>query len=151
MRRSESERELRELREELARIDHALVVLMAARLRAAHRAVRIRRAFGEPATNSVQELVVLDRAREWSEEFGVPPSLAVRMVQVLVDAGKLWEAPIGHPLAPLPSRVVCELRAAGPVASARDALVASADAVPWVRAVPRAHRSEPLVAGSPSH
>lgn len=105
----EPDQTLRELREEIARIDHAIVLLVAARLRAARRAIDWRAAHGEDQTNRDQELVVRDRAREWARQVAVPPEFAVHVIQALVNAGKEPARLTEDPLPPLPKRITCRL------------------------------------------
>lgn len=100
---------LRDLREEIARIDHAIVLLVAARVRAARRAIRLRLAAGEEVTHGTQERAVLDRARLWAEEVAVSPEFIERLMHALVDAGKRWTEPAGAELPPLPERISCRL------------------------------------------
>lgn len=100
---------LPELREEIARIDHAIVRLVAARLRTAHQAIRLRATSGEQPTNRTQELTVLDRARRWADEVGLPPEFVARLMQALVNAGKTWTEPEGTQLPALPKVVSCRL------------------------------------------
>jgi chorismate mutase len=100
---------LRDLREEIARIDHAIVMLVAARVRAARRAIRLRLAAGEEVTHGTQERAVLDRARLWAEEVAVSPDFIERLMHALVDAGKRWTEPAGEELPPLPERISCRL------------------------------------------
>lgn len=102
---------LHELRQEIARIDHAIILLVAARIRAARRAIERRSAYGESPTNRDQELVVRDRAREWAKQVAVPPEFAVHLIQALVMAGKEPSQPSAIPLPPLPERVTCRLGA----------------------------------------
>ena len=100
---------LAELREEIGRIDRALVVLVAARLRAARRAIERRVDAGEEVTDGAQELVVVDRARRWADELGVSPEFVERLMRVLIRAGKVWAEPDGRELPSLPDRVSCRL------------------------------------------
>jgi chorismate mutase len=109
---TKAEPTLDDLRAEIARIDHALVRLVAARLRAARRAIRLRTATGETVTHRTQELVVLDRARRWAEEAAVSPELMVGVVRRLVEAGKEWAETEAIGLRPLPPQVSCRLSAA---------------------------------------
>ena len=101
--------ELRDLRAEIARVDRAIMVLVAARLRSAHQAIRLRVASGEEVTNGGQELVVIDRARKWAEEFGISPDFSERLFRALIDAGKIWTEPPNGSASDLPSRVVDRL------------------------------------------
>ena len=101
--------ELRDLRGEIARIDRAIMVLVAARLRTAHQAIELRVASGEEVTNGGQELVVLDRARKWAEEFSVSPDFSERLFRALIHAGKIWTEPPNRNASDLPSRVVGRL------------------------------------------
>jgi chorismate mutase len=86
--RPETEPTLDDVRREIARIDRTIVCLVAARLRAARRAIRLRVAAGEDLTDRDQEAVVLERAQQWAEELGVPQELAGVLLQALIDAGK---------------------------------------------------------------
>jgi len=86
--RPETEPTLADVRREIARSDRTIVCLVAARLRAARRAIRLRVAAGEDLTDRDQEAVVLERAQQWSEELGVPPELAAVLLRALIDAGK---------------------------------------------------------------
>ncbi len=100
---------LRELREEIARIDHAIVFLVAARIRVARRAIEWRAAHGEDRTNRNQELIVRDRAREWAKQVALPPEFAAHLIQALVVAGKEPEKPSEQPLPPIPGHITCRL------------------------------------------
>lgn len=102
---------LDDVRHEIARIDRTLVCLVAARLRAARRAIRLRAAAGADLTDRDQEAVVLERAQQWSEELGVPPELVGVLLRALIDAGKgrgvvlqREPAPTGPALRPLIER-----------------------------------------------
>lgn len=106
---AETEPTLDDLRAEIARIDHALVLLVAARLRAARQAIRFRLATGETVTHRAQELLVLDRARRWADEVAVPPELMVGVLRRLVEGGKAWAEADGVGLSPLPEKVSCRL------------------------------------------
>lgn len=100
---------LRELREEIARIDHAIVFLVAARIRAARRAIEWRTVHGEDRTNRSQELIVRDRTREWAKQVALPPEFAAHLIQALIVAGKEPEKPSEQPLPPLPAHITCRL------------------------------------------
>jgi len=103
------ELELGDLRDEIARIDRALVLLVAARLRVAREAIRVRTATGDPVTHRTQEFVVLDRARGWALENGVSPDLVVGVLRRLVEAGKVGTDEDETGLPPLPAQVSCRL------------------------------------------
>ena len=77
-----------EVRARLEEIDHALLLLVAARLEAADLAIRIRTARGEKVSDPAQERRVLTRARLWAEEADLPPALAETILRAVIDAGK---------------------------------------------------------------
>ena len=79
---------LAELRREIARLDRSLVVLMAARLDAAERAIRLRSERTGRLTDPAQERRILERARRWADELDVPPGVVERLFPELVAAGK---------------------------------------------------------------
>ncbi len=79
---------LDDLREEIARIDHLLIRLVATRLRVAQRAIRTRTRQGGDVSDPAQERRVVDRARRWALESGVPPELVDRLVRELMESAK---------------------------------------------------------------
>ena len=86
--RTERARSLASLRHDLAEIDHALVLLVAARVVAACSAIRIRSERGESITNPPQEARVLARARSWAVEVGLSPDLVESLFRSIVAEGK---------------------------------------------------------------
>ena len=100
--------ELDELRQGIARIDHALVHLMAARFEAARRAIRHRSLRGDGPTDVDQEALVLDRAHRWASEVGLPPELVAQILRSLVEAGKDEEFPREDPAVVRPSATAIE-------------------------------------------
>jgi chorismate mutase len=76
------------IRQELESIDRTIVLALAARLDAAHRAIRMRAARGHPITDREQERRVLLRSRRWAEEFGVSKALVESLFRSLVEEGK---------------------------------------------------------------
>jgi len=130
---------LGDLRAEIARIDRAIMVLVAARLRTAHQAIQLRVASGEEVTNGGQELVVLDRARQWAREFGISPDFSERLFQALINAGKVWTEPPAGVASDLPIRVAGRLTHSTSV-GARDPLSGPSHAAAPFRA--RDARSE---------
>ena len=93
---------LDELREEIARLDHLLIRLVATRLRVAQRAIRTRTSVGGDVSDPAQERRVVDRARRWALESGVPPELVDRLFRELMESAKSGAA--RATLSPPPSR-----------------------------------------------
>lgn len=91
---------LDELRAEIARIDHLLVRIVAVRLRTAKRAIRSRTSAGEGLSDPAQERRVVDRARRWALEAGVPPELLDQIVRSIMEAAKAAEARDGPATSP---------------------------------------------------
>jgi chorismate mutase len=79
---------LAELRREIEEIDRSLVVLIAARLEAAQRAIAVRSARTGRVADPGQEHRVLLRAQRWSRELDVPESIVVPLIQRLLSLGK---------------------------------------------------------------
>ncbi len=76
------------LRHEIESVDRSIVLLLAARLDGAERAIRARVAHGRPVTDEAQEDRVLRRAREWARELGLPPALVDTLFRTLIAEGK---------------------------------------------------------------
>jgi chorismate mutase len=76
------------LRHELESIDRQIVLLMAARLDAARRAIRVRTAQSSSITDRSQEVQILERSRAWAAELGLPPTLVDNLFRSLVEEGK---------------------------------------------------------------
>jgi len=79
---------LARLRTEIESIDREIVLLIAARLEAADRALQLRVIRGRPITDPDQERRVLGRARAWAEADDVPAALVERLFRALVEEGK---------------------------------------------------------------
>lgn len=102
-------------RREIERLDRAIVLLLAARLEAAGRAIAWRSARGREPTDPAQERRVLLRSRRWARDLGVPEELVERLFQTLIEEGKTRFRTGGAPSGPLP---VTALRDGGPTATA---------------------------------
>ncbi len=76
--------ELSALRAEVARIDAAIVELMARRLQAAARMGAAKRRAGSPLRDFAQEKEVLERARSIAASEGVPEELATKVILELI-------------------------------------------------------------------
>jgi chorismate mutase len=73
MPRKQTTPEVLELREEIARLDHSLVMLIAARQDAARRLFAVKERVGLPLFDPAQESLVISRARRWGREVGAAP------------------------------------------------------------------------------
>ncbi len=69
-------------------MDHLLIRLVATRLRVAQRAIRTRTSQGGNVSDPAQERRVVDRARRWALESGVPPELVDRLFRELMESAK---------------------------------------------------------------
>jgi chorismate mutase len=76
------------LREELARVDRAIVVLLSARLTLAARVIAARAGTGGSATLRPQERVVLRRVHDWAADLDVPAEMVGTLFTSLIEAGK---------------------------------------------------------------
>jgi chorismate mutase len=76
------------LRHEIESIDRQIVLLLAARLDAAQRAIGVREARSGSTTDRAQELRILERSRAWAAELGLPPRLVDHLFRSLVEEGK---------------------------------------------------------------
>lgn len=79
---------LAQLRQEIESVDRSIVLLLAARLAAAQRALGVRVAHHRPVTDEAQELRVLERSLRWARELGVPEALVERLFRTLIEEGK---------------------------------------------------------------
>ncbi|MGP8135553.1 MAG: chorismate mutase, partial [Thermoplasmata archaeon] len=79
---------LAQARREIESVDRSIVLLIAARLEAARRAIQLRRAAGRHITDREQERRVLSRGRAWAAEFGVPSRLIDELFRSLIEEGK---------------------------------------------------------------
>ena len=94
--------ELKALRAEVARIDEAIVELMARRLETATRMGRAKLRLGRPLRDFAQEKEVLERARRIAAVEGVPEDLAERVMLELIrssltvqEKGQVEEIAVG--------------------------------------------------------
>lgn len=76
------------LRREIESIDREIVLLLAARLDAAQRAIRERAGRNHHVTDREQEGRVLERSRAWADELGLPRTLVDNLFRSLVEEGK---------------------------------------------------------------
>ena len=79
---------LASIRRDLEQIDHSIVLLVAARLEAACSAIQLRSAVDGQIAYPVQEAWVIERARAWAGQLGLPPALAEAIFRAIVEAGK---------------------------------------------------------------
>jgi chorismate mutase len=109
---------LAQVRLEIESVDRSIVLLLAARLDAADRAIRARVARDRRVADREQERRILLRSGRWAEELGVPRSLVDNLFRSLVEEGK---ARFLSAEGPSDSPVVTVLLAppAGPAASPR--------------------------------
>jgi len=80
-----------EMREEIARLDHSLVMLIAARQDAVRRLFQVKTKAGRPMFDPKQEALVVSRARRWGREIGAAPdemqAVFERLIQVARSGG----------------------------------------------------------------
>jgi len=79
---------LESIRRDLAEIDRAIVLLVAARVDTAGQAIRLRTQHETRVSNPAQEERVIARARGWAEEVGVSPPVVETIFRAMVDYGK---------------------------------------------------------------
>lgn len=79
---------LEQHRREVESIDRSLVLLLAARLAAAQRAIAARSEGGGPIADREQERRVIDRGHRWARQFGVPEELVDRLFRTMIEEGK---------------------------------------------------------------
>lgn len=79
---------LADLRREIESVDRSILLLLAARLEAAQRAIRLRAAHHRRLTDGAQERQVLERARGWARELGLPEPLVDQLLRTLIEEGK---------------------------------------------------------------
>ena len=96
---------LTRLRLEIESIDRSIVLLLAARMDAAQRALRLRYAHQGRLTDREQESRVLERSRSWATELGLPRELVQALFQALMQEGKVrfhqTETPVASPVVTL--------------------------------------------------
>jgi len=86
--RTASAESLESIRRDLAEIDRAIVLLVAARVDAAGQAIRLRTQHEGRLANPAQEERVIARARGWAEQVGVSPPVVETIFRAMVDYGK---------------------------------------------------------------
>lgn len=105
---------LARLRLEIESVDRSIVLLLAARLDAAQRALRTRTVRDRRTTDLAQERRVLRRARGWARELGLPEALVESLFSTLIEEGKARFAS-GRPVSdPLPVVTVLMSAPTGP-------------------------------------
>jgi len=86
--RTTSSDSLESIRRDLAEIDRAIVLLVAARVEAAGHAIRLRTEKEGRVSNPAQEGRVIARARAWAEQVGVSPPVVETIFRAMIDYGK---------------------------------------------------------------
>jgi len=93
---------LTRVRHEIECVDRSIVLLLAARLDAAQRAIRLRAARKGRVTDPDQERRVLLRSHKWAHELGLPQKLVDNLFRSLLEEGKtrfqLSESPPESPV-----------------------------------------------------
>jgi chorismate mutase len=79
---------LARVRHEIECVDRSIVLLLAARLDAAQRAIRLRTARNGRVTDPEQERRVLRRSYRWATELGLPRKLVDNLFRSLLEEGK---------------------------------------------------------------
>jgi len=80
--------EVLELRDEIARLDHSLVMLLAARQEAVHRLFDVKQSAGRPLFDPAQESLVVSRARRWAREIGAAPADVEPVFRELIQVAR---------------------------------------------------------------
>jgi chorismate mutase len=80
--------ELMEMREEIARLDHSMVMLIAARQDAVRRLFAVKAAAGLPMVDPKQESLVVSRARRWGREVGAAPDEVEEVFKRLINVAR---------------------------------------------------------------
>jgi chorismate mutase len=109
---------LARVRHEIECVDRSIVFLLAARLDAAQRAIRLRAARNGRVSDPEQERRVLQRGHRWAHELGLPPKLVDNLFRSLLEEGKTrfqtGEKPLESPLVTVllaaPAGTVSDLR-----------------------------------------
>ena len=76
------------IRQEIENVDRSILLLIAARLDAAERAIRLRTAGRHRITDREQERRVFLRSQTWAEELGLSPKLVEALFRSLIGEGK---------------------------------------------------------------
>lgn len=79
---------LAQLRREIESVDRSIVLLLAARLHVAQRAIELRVGTSRRLTDPAQERRVIERGREWARELGVSENMVTQLFRTLVEEGK---------------------------------------------------------------
>ncbi len=79
---------LAQLRHEIECVDRSIVLLLAARLDAAQRAIQLRAPRAGRVTDRAQERQVFLRSQEWARELGLPRKLVDSLFRSLLEEGK---------------------------------------------------------------
>ncbi len=95
------------VRNEIESIDRSIVLLLAARLDAAQRALRVRAPSESRLTDRAQERRVLGRAHAWARELDLPAPLVEAVFRTLIEEGKArYEGRRHSELKPAPGPVL---------------------------------------------
>ncbi len=93
---------LTRLRREIESIDRSIVLLLAARLDAAQRALRVRVGRNREITDREQERRILSRSPKWAHELGLPRTQVDHLFRSLHEDGKArfrnTETPVESPV-----------------------------------------------------
>lgn len=93
---------LERLRREIESVDRSIVLLLAARMDAAHRTLRVRVAHDHRLTDRGQERRVLERSRAWADELGLSRECVEHLFQSLIEEGKArFRSAEGHRESPV--------------------------------------------------
>ncbi|EQD74123.1 chorismate mutase [mine drainage metagenome] len=76
------------IRQQIERVDRSIVMMLAARIATAQRALRLRAGHDRNLTDRKQERRVLARSRMWAQDLGVPPALVEDLFRSLIEEGK---------------------------------------------------------------
>jgi chorismate mutase len=80
--------EVLEMRDEIARLDHSLVMLVAARQDAVRRLFAVKDRAGRPMFDPKQEALVIRRARRWGREIGAAPEEMQAVFERLIEVAR---------------------------------------------------------------
>jgi chorismate mutase len=80
--------EVTAIREEIARLDRSLLLMLAAREDAVRRLFEAKARLGLPLVDRIQEAVVVSRARRWARALGIPPDGVAAVFRRIIAAGK---------------------------------------------------------------
>ena len=108
---------LARLRHEIECVDRSIMFLLAARLDASQRAIRVRAARNGRVSDPEQERRVLRRGQKWARELGLPQKLVDNLFRSLLEEGKtryqtgekLLDAPLVTVLLAAPAGTTADL------------------------------------------